>query len=291
MPQDPADAAPAGPPRHGRLPAAPDRRPYQLQPSADGEIVHVATSATGRCYRYRWRQIGWHGQSGALYALGDDAKPGDHEPGSFAPLYLLVDRDEIEDPAPDETGELERFRLEGDENCGVALHCRDCDRGGRPLAYLTGVGGGYDHPEVEETDTIMGLLTYADVHAWHAHGCPPWFNPYSRARFDLARRGAWTVQRIPHEPRPVGPRIQDGMIRRDAGDSTPAHARRYAAQLLAAADEAENRAYPGALPVPVIERDEARPGEVLVVSPPVAPCDPGPNRAVIARKVGGEPRE
>ena len=33
--------------------------------------------------------------------------------------------------------------------------------------------------------------------------------------------------------------VKYGWIRRDAGDSTPAHAREYAAQLLAAADAAE----------------------------------------------------
>ncbi|MEU0710933.1 hypothetical protein ABZ508_26580 [Streptomyces lavendulocolor] len=36
-----------------------------------------------------WRQVGWHGQTGAFYAL--DEKPADHEPGSFGPLWVLVD--------------------------------------------------------------------------------------------------------------------------------------------------------------------------------------------------------
>jgi hypothetical protein len=36
-----------------------------------------------------WRQVGWHGQTGAFYALGED--PSRHEPGSYAPLWLLVD--------------------------------------------------------------------------------------------------------------------------------------------------------------------------------------------------------
>ncbi|WP_242890785.1 hypothetical protein [Actinomadura litoris] len=151
-------------------------------------------------------------------------------------------------PAPDPRQALapedgtERFRLAGDENLGVALHCLDCDRGGLPLAYLDGGHGGYDHPAVENTDSILGLLTHDDIHGWHVHGSRPQFNPYSRARFDRTQVGAWIVPRVPYTLLPVGPRVHDsGMIRREAGDSSPAHARLYAAQLLAAADEVERR--------------------------------------------------
>lgn len=242
MPQDPAEAAAAGTTRHGQLPAPPDRRPYRPMSATGDQVVHTVTDVAGRRYRYRWRQVGWHGQSGALYALGDDAKPGDHEPGSFAPLYALVERDEIEVPAPADGGESEGFWLAGDENCGVALHCLDCDRGGRPLSYLAGVVGGYDHPDVDDTDTILGLLTHADLHGWHVHCRRPRLNAYSRARFEIAASGAWVVPRIPHTDQPVGPRVRDdGVIRREAGDSSPTHARLYAAQLLAAADEVERR--------------------------------------------------
>jgi hypothetical protein len=56
----------------------------------------------------------------------------------------------------------------------------------------------------------------------------------------LDHRDNWIVPRIPHdETSPVRPRVRRGWIWRDAGDSTPAHAREYAAQLLAAADAAE----------------------------------------------------
>ncbi|MBO2461170.1 hypothetical protein [Actinomadura violacea] len=152
----------------------------------------------------------------------------------------MANPDSPPNPAPSD--DPERFRLVGDENCGVALHCLDCDRGGLPLAYLDGGLGGYDHQDVEATDTILGLLTHADAHGWRVHGRRPRFNPYSRSRFDRAYNGSWIVPRTPHTDMPVGPRVRDeGMIRREAGDSSPTHARQYAAQLLAAADEAEHR--------------------------------------------------
>jgi len=61
-----------------------DRRPYWLASQAGEErITHTMDS------RQTWRQIGWHGQSGAFYGLDED--PSAHEPGSFGPLWLLVD--------------------------------------------------------------------------------------------------------------------------------------------------------------------------------------------------------
>lgn len=36
---------------------------------------------------------GLAGRSGAFYALTGDARPADHEGGSFAPLHVLVDSD------------------------------------------------------------------------------------------------------------------------------------------------------------------------------------------------------
>ncbi len=55
----------------------------------------------------------------------------------------------------------------------------------------------------------------------------------------------WLVPKQPHdEDTPVGPHIgrSGRWIQRAAGESTPDHTRFYAAQLLAAADEAERRA-------------------------------------------------
>lgn len=39
----------------------------------------------------RWRQYGWLGGSGALYSLSED--PSKSEPGSFMPLWALVDNE------------------------------------------------------------------------------------------------------------------------------------------------------------------------------------------------------
>lgn len=51
----------------------------------------------------------------------------------------------------------------------------------------------------------------------------------------------WLVEKRPHDQNAtVGPVVRrDGWIHRSAGTSDPAHTRVYAAQLLAAADEAE----------------------------------------------------
>ncbi len=59
--------------------------------------------------------------------------------------------------------------------------------------------------------------------------------------------GSWVVPKITHdENAAVGPRIRrEGWISRAAGDSDPEHTRQYAAQLLAAADEADRRASEG----------------------------------------------
>ena len=43
--------------------------------------------------RQLWRQVGWHGGSGAFYALPED--PSSHEQGSFAPLWILVDDEPV----------------------------------------------------------------------------------------------------------------------------------------------------------------------------------------------------
>jgi hypothetical protein len=62
--------------------------------------------------------------------------------------------------------------------------------------------------------------------------------PTAQAAID---RRAWTIPKIPHDEHvAVTPYVMpDGTINRTKGNSTPAHARHYAAQLLAAADEAD----------------------------------------------------
>lgn len=52
--------------------------------------------------------------------------------------------------------------------------------------------------------------------------------------------GSWVVPQVRHdETAPVSPRIRKGWVYRSAGESAPDHTRRYAAQLLAAADAAD----------------------------------------------------
>ena len=64
-----------------------DTRPYRRasEPSSQEMRTHTLEA------QQTWRQIGWHGQTGAFYAL--DEKPSDHEPGSIAPLWLLIDNE------------------------------------------------------------------------------------------------------------------------------------------------------------------------------------------------------
>jgi len=40
-----------------------------------------------------FRQVGWHGQTGAFYSLDED--PSRHEPGSFGPLWILAHNEPI----------------------------------------------------------------------------------------------------------------------------------------------------------------------------------------------------
>ena len=49
----------------------------------------------GRIFRKALRQIGWQGQSGAFYALGEGVSPADHEPGSYAPILVVAHSDKV----------------------------------------------------------------------------------------------------------------------------------------------------------------------------------------------------
>ena len=66
----------------------PNTRPYRPQHLSGEER---RTQADGHVQL--WRQVGWHGQSGAFYAL--DEAPGRYEPGSFSALWLLVDDEPV----------------------------------------------------------------------------------------------------------------------------------------------------------------------------------------------------
>lgn len=64
-----------------------------------------------------------------------------------------------------------RYRLVGDADLGVGLDCRDCDRGGKPVAYYPGLRPAYaGDTGVENVTTIFGLLVAADRHTRTVHG-------------------------------------------------------------------------------------------------------------------------
>lgn len=93
-------------PRHPNKLTPPDVRPYwpTSQPGDRKVTVH-------RRNRQVWKQVGWHGQSGAFYALGED--PSRHEPGSFATLWVLAEDEPIVQSLSDELrGKTEAGLLE-----------------------------------------------------------------------------------------------------------------------------------------------------------------------------------
>lgn len=85
---------------HGSKPAPPDRRPYRRQ-CESGHEVDAYVPDGDRTYRQTFRQVGWIGQSGAFYAVGES--PADHEPGSFSPLYFVAHSDQVEMPDAETT--------------------------------------------------------------------------------------------------------------------------------------------------------------------------------------------
>ena len=75
---------------HGDLRAPADRRPYR-RASEDGPETKLRTDT----HNVWFRQIGWHGQSGAFYAFDED--PSKHEPGSFGPVWIEVESSPIDE--------------------------------------------------------------------------------------------------------------------------------------------------------------------------------------------------
>lgn len=60
--------------------------------------------------------------------------------------------------------------LVGDEDGGVGVNCRACDRGGKPLAYVEGCcGNPYDPADVPSLSTLDGILFLADTHMFREH--------------------------------------------------------------------------------------------------------------------------
>lgn len=72
----------------------PDTRPHRAAHEPGDELTLVQPNGIRRVFR----QIGWHGQSGAFYSLGEDPSP--YEPGSFSPLWLVAHVDDVELPEP-----------------------------------------------------------------------------------------------------------------------------------------------------------------------------------------------
>ena len=75
-------------------PTPPDTRPYR-RASAPGHDLTVRDATD----RIDLHQVGWHGQTGAFYALDED--PSQYERGSWGPLYVISHTDRLADLAPD----------------------------------------------------------------------------------------------------------------------------------------------------------------------------------------------
>jgi hypothetical protein len=59
----------------------------------------------------------------------------------------------------------EHLWLSGDEDCGVGINCRICDRGGAPVAYYEGISTGvYAGADVETVSTISALISAGERH-------------------------------------------------------------------------------------------------------------------------------
>ncbi|WP_055477595.1 hypothetical protein [Sphaerimonospora mesophila] len=72
-----------------------DRRPYrgQHEPGEERTVTHVHSN--GETYRMVLRQVGWHGQSGAFYALGES--PHLYETGSYQALWIIAHADQLDE--------------------------------------------------------------------------------------------------------------------------------------------------------------------------------------------------
>ncbi len=82
----------------------PDTRPHQPLHTGGTDRTVYSTPPSGQVFREKLRQIGWHGHTGALYALTED--PSRHEPAGFAPVWLTVRCEPI--APPDDAEEAER---------------------------------------------------------------------------------------------------------------------------------------------------------------------------------------
>lgn len=60
--------------------------------------------------------------------------------------------------------------LSGDEDTGVGISCRRCDRGGLPLAYYVGIDDkAYANTDVFVTESIIDLVAFGLNHVIKTH--------------------------------------------------------------------------------------------------------------------------
>jgi hypothetical protein len=66
----------------------------------------------------------------------------------------------------------ETLRLVGDEDCGVSVDCKLCDRRGLPIAYLLTYDGDTTYAgnaDVQRVHTITALIDAGQQHLWQLH--------------------------------------------------------------------------------------------------------------------------
>lgn len=144
---------------HGSLPVPTNERPYRAASATGPELVHEITK-NGRQYRATLRQIGWHGQSGAFYALDDDVKPHHHEPGSFSPLYVVAHMDEIADGDHVPAGDQQASSADAPDGARLeVLHLPDREQDGRTLSPFALILSGLT--PVPKPTALEALTTFA----------------------------------------------------------------------------------------------------------------------------------
>jgi hypothetical protein len=67
----------------------------------------------------------------------------------------------------------ELLYLQGDEECDVSVQCRECDKGGEPVAFYTRFGRNpYPEDRVPTAGTIDELYRLMNRHVVDLHGAP-----------------------------------------------------------------------------------------------------------------------
>lgn len=93
--------------------APPNVRPNRRLSSDGPELTRYTHNGYGETLR----QVGWHGQTGDFYALGEEVSQ--YEPGSIGPLYAIVDCEPIVNGEPAHPLLLAQARLQRE----VLLEC------------------------------------------------------------------------------------------------------------------------------------------------------------------------